>query len=186
MYHPGLPLPRGQSFAHIIIGLAGLLICTFSPTMTCQWASVRSGLWCSSDLGPILCPLSRAVLPGQPSRAIFAGALFVRHKVEAMSSMVCLIALISVTSDVVNLSLSLPVSWPVPRCCRAHASDHVAQGREVCQPLSHCLAAKGPDMNCQSRPHKPGWLNGRSETLSLSFPLSEMQQLCHLFVDEQV
>ena len=66
MCHPGLPLPRGQSFAHITIGLAGLVICDLSPTMSCQWASVSSGLWCSSDLDPILCPLSRAVLPGQP------------------------------------------------------------------------------------------------------------------------
>ena len=51
MWHPGLPLLRGQSFAHIIIGMAGLVICALSPTMTCRWASVSSGLWCSSDLG---------------------------------------------------------------------------------------------------------------------------------------
>ena len=56
-------------FAHITLGLAGLVICDFSHIMSCQWASVSSGLWCSSDLVPILCPLSRAVLPGQPSRA---------------------------------------------------------------------------------------------------------------------
>ena len=60
-----VPLPRGQSFAHITIGLADLVICNLSPTMSCQWASESSGLWCSSDLVPILCPLSRAVLPGQ-------------------------------------------------------------------------------------------------------------------------
>ena len=42
---PGLPLPKGQSFAHITIGLAGLVICDCSPTMSCQWASVSSGLW---------------------------------------------------------------------------------------------------------------------------------------------
>ena len=37
--------------------------------------------------------------------------------------------------------------WPVPRCSGVHAFVHVAQVPEVCQPLSHCLAAKGPDMN---------------------------------------
>ena len=74
--NPGLPFPRGQSFAHITIGLAGLVVCDLSPTMSCQWASESSGLWCSSDLDPILCPLSRAVLLGQPSRATFAGATF--------------------------------------------------------------------------------------------------------------
>ena len=97
MCHPGLPLPRGQSFAHITIGLAGLVICDLSPTMSCQWASASSGLWCSSDLVPILCPLSRAVLAGQPSRATFAGAPFAIHKLWAMSSIVCLIALISIS-----------------------------------------------------------------------------------------
>ena len=45
------------------------------------------------DLIPILCPLSRTVLPGQPSRATFAGAPFAIHKLWAMSSIVCLIAL---------------------------------------------------------------------------------------------
>ena len=98
MCHPGLPLPRGQSFAHITIGLAGLVICDLSPTMSCQRASVSSGLRCSPDLVPIPCPLSRAVLPGQPSRATFAGAPFATHRLWAMSSIVCLIALISVTS----------------------------------------------------------------------------------------
>ena len=73
---PGLPLPMGQSFAHITIGLAGPVICDLSPTMSCQWASVNSGLWCSSDMVPMLCSLSRAVVPGQPSRATFAGAPF--------------------------------------------------------------------------------------------------------------
>ena len=51
-----------------------------------------------SDLVPILCPLSRVVLPGRPSRATFAGALFAIHKLWAVSSIVCSIALISVTS----------------------------------------------------------------------------------------
>ena len=95
---PGLPLPRGQSFAHITIGLAGPVICNLSPTMSCQWASVSSRLLCSSDLVPVLCPLSRAVLPGQPFRATFASAPFAVHKLWAMSSIVCLITLISVTS----------------------------------------------------------------------------------------
>ena len=89
---------KGQSFAHITIGLAGLVICNLSPTMSCQWESVGSGLWCSSDLVPILCPLSRAILPGQPSHATFASAPFAVHKLWAMSSIVCLIALISLTS----------------------------------------------------------------------------------------
>ena len=40
-----------------------------------------------------------------------------------------------------------PISWPVPRCCGVHAYVHVAQGPEVCLPLSHCLAAEGSDMN---------------------------------------
>ena len=88
MCHHGLLLPRGQSFAHITIGLAEPVTCALSPTMSCQWASVSSFLWCSSDLGPILCPLSRAVLPGQPSRATFAGAPFAIHKLWAMSSIV--------------------------------------------------------------------------------------------------
>ena len=92
--HLGLPLPRGQSLAHITIGLAGLVICDLSPTMSCQWASVSSGLWCSSHLVPILCPLSRAVLPGQTSPATFASAPFAIHKLWAMSSILCLIALI--------------------------------------------------------------------------------------------
>ena len=140
MCHPGLPLPRGQSFAHITIGLAGLVICDLSPTMTCQWASVRSGLWCSSDLVLTLCPLSRAVLPGQPSRATFAGAPFAIHRLWAMSSIVCLIALISVTSGPNFLacskmlrgacvcscstrtrSLSTIVSLP---CCRRLRHEH--------------------------------------------------------------
>ena len=38
MCRPGLPLPRGQSFARITIGMAGLVICDLSPTMSCQWA----------------------------------------------------------------------------------------------------------------------------------------------------
>ena len=39
----------------------------------------------------------------------------------------------------------LPTSWAVPKCCKLHASVdvvHKAQGPEVCQQLSHCLAAK--------------------------------------------
>ena len=55
--------------------------------------------------------------------------------------------------------------WPVPRCCGVHVYFHVAQGPEVCLPLSHCLAAEA-QTRTQSRPHKPGWLNGRCETLS--------------------
>ena len=42
MCHPGLPLPRGQSFAPITIGFAGLVLCDMSPTVSCQWASVSS------------------------------------------------------------------------------------------------------------------------------------------------
>ena len=99
MYHPGLPLPREQSFAHITIGLACLVIRALSLTMSCQWAAVNSGPWCSPDLNPILCQLSRAVLPGPPSRATFAGAPFAIHKLWAMSPIVCLIALISVRSE---------------------------------------------------------------------------------------
>ena len=83
----------------ITIGLAGPVVCALSPTLSCQWASVSSGLWCSSDLGPILCTLSRAVLPGQPSRATFTGAPFAIHKLWAMSSIVSLIALNSVRSE---------------------------------------------------------------------------------------
>ena len=49
---PGTALPRGQSFAHITVSFAGLVICDLSHTMSCQWASVSSGLWCSSDLVP--------------------------------------------------------------------------------------------------------------------------------------
>ena len=138
MFRPGLPLPRGQSFAHITISLTGLVIWDLSPTMSCQWASVSSGLWCSSGLIPILCPLSRDVLPGRPSRATFAGAPFAMHELWAMSSIVCLIALISVTSG--------PISWPVQRRCGVHAYVHVAQGPEVCLSLFHCLAAEGSDM----------------------------------------
>ena len=83
---------------HHWFGTIGLVICNLSPAMTCQRASVSSGLWCSSDLVPILCPLSRAVLPGQLSCATFAGAPFAIHKLWAMSSIVCWVALISVTS----------------------------------------------------------------------------------------
>ena len=39
------------------------------------------------------------------------------------------------------------LSWPVPRCCGVHAYVHVAQGPEVCLPLSHCLTAEGSNMN---------------------------------------
>ena len=42
MCHPGLPLQRGQSSARITIGLAGLVICDLSPTMSCQWASAKA------------------------------------------------------------------------------------------------------------------------------------------------
>ena len=42
MCHPGLPLPRGQSFAPITIDFAGLVLCDMSPTVSCQWASVSS------------------------------------------------------------------------------------------------------------------------------------------------
>ena len=49
-------------------------------------------------LGSHTLPMSRAVLLGQPSRATFAGAPFAMHKLCAMSSIVCLIALFSVTS----------------------------------------------------------------------------------------
>ena len=115
-------------------------ICDLSPTMSCQWASVNSGLWCSSDLVLMLCPLSRAVLPGQPSHATFAGAPFAIHRLWAMSSIVCLIALISVTSGPNFLacskmrsgacvcscgtrtrSLSAIVSLP---CCRRLRHEH--------------------------------------------------------------
>ena len=90
-------------------------------------------------LGSHTLPIEQGLLPGQRTRATFAGAPFAIHKLWAMSSIVCLIALISVTSG--------PTSWPVPRCCGLHASVHVAQGPEVCLPLSHCLAAEGSDMN---------------------------------------
>ena len=55
---------QGRSFVHVTIGLAGLVICDLSPTMSCQWASVK---------------LSRTVLPGHPSRATFASAPFAIH-----------------------------------------------------------------------------------------------------------
>ena len=88
-----------RSCAHVILStFRSIKACLWQRcfTMSCQWASVNSGLLCSSDLVPILCPLSRAVLPGQPSRATFAGAPI--HRLWAMSSIVCLIALISVAS----------------------------------------------------------------------------------------
>ena len=91
-------VPSKQSFAHISIGLIGLVVCALSPTLSCQWASVNSGLWCSSDLGPILCSSSRAVLPGQPFCATSAGAPFAIHKLWAMSCIVYVIAFISVRS----------------------------------------------------------------------------------------
>ena len=69
----------------------------FSPSMSFEWPSTSSGLWCSSDLVFMLCPLSRVVLPGQPSCATFAGAQFAIHKLWALSSNVCWTALISVT-----------------------------------------------------------------------------------------
>ena len=74
------------------------------------------------------------VLPGQPFRATFAGAPFAKHKLWAMSSIVCLIAPISVRSGP-NSGLFQGV----------HAFVHVAQG-PVRQPLSRCLAAEGSDM----------------------------------------
>ena len=82
------------------------VICALSPTMTCQWASASSGLWCNSDLDPMLCPLSRAGSSGLPSRATFAGALSVIHKLWAMNSMLCLIAPISVRSGPSFLAFS--------------------------------------------------------------------------------
>ena len=104
------------------------------------YVELQFGLWCISDLVPILCPLSRAVLPGQPSRATFAGAPFAIHKLWAMSSIVCLIALVSVTSGPNFLacskmlrgacvcscgtrtrSLSTIVSLP---CCRRLRHEH--------------------------------------------------------------
>ena len=85
-------------------------------------------------------PLNRAVLPGQPSRATFAGAPFAIHRLWAMSSIVFLIALISVTSGPNFLacskmlrgacvcscgtgtrSLSAIVSLP---CCRRLRHEH--------------------------------------------------------------
>ncbi len=97
---------EGLSCARITIGLAGLVICDLSPTMTCQWASASSGPWCNSDLDPMLCPLSRAGLSGRPSRATFAGALSVIHKLWAMNSMLCLIAPISARSGPSFLAFS--------------------------------------------------------------------------------
>ena len=117
MCHPGLLLPREQSSAHITIGLAGLVICALSPSMSCQWALTDSKLWCSSDLGPILCPLSRAVLPGQPYRATFAGAPFAIPKLWAMSCIVCLIALISVRSEPNFLACSKMLRGACVRSC---------------------------------------------------------------------
>ena len=102
---PDCPCQRGKAL-RITIGLAGLVICDLSPTVSCQWASVNSGLWCSSYLVPMLCPLSRAVLPGQLFRAAFAGAPFAIHRLWAMSFIVCLIALISVTSGPYFLAYS--------------------------------------------------------------------------------
>ena len=84
--------------------------------------------------------LSRAVLPGQPSRATFAGAPFAIHKLWAMCFIVCLTDLVSVTSGPNFLacfkmlrgacvcscgtrtrSLSAIVSWP---CCRRLRHEH--------------------------------------------------------------
>ena len=121
----GLQVPEGTATRFMLVS-----------SMTCQWASASSGLWCNSDLDPMLCPLSRAGSSGRPSRATFAGALSVIHKLSAMSSIVCLIAPISVRLGPSFLAFS-----------RMHAYVHVAQGPEICLPLSHCLAAKGSDMN---------------------------------------
>ena len=80
-------------------------------------------------------PIEQGRLPGRPFRATFAGAPFAIHKLWAMSSLVCLIALISVTSGPNFLACS-------------NMLRGAAQGPEVCLPLSHCLAAEGSsDMN---------------------------------------
>ena len=158
MCHPGLPLPRGQSFAHISIGLAGLVICDFSPSMSYEWASTSSGLWCSSDLVFILCPLSRAVLPGQPSCATFAGAQFAIHKLWALSFIVCLTALTSVTSGPNFLACSKMLRGAcVCPCGTRTRSLSAIVSLPCCRRLSHVK---------QSLSLMAGWPNGRSESLS--------------------
>ena len=45
--------------------------------------------------------------------------------------------------------------------------------------VCHCLIAllQKAQTPTQSRPHKPGWLNGRSESLSLSPSLSQQRMM---------
>ena len=55
-----------------------------------------------------------------------------------------------------------------PRCCGVHA--YVSCGTRTRSLSAIVLIAllQKAQSRTQSRPHKPGWLNGRSESLSLS------------------
>ena len=114
---------------------------------TRQWASASPGIWCNSDLGPMLYPLSRAALLGRPSRATFASALFVIHELWAMSSIVCLIAPLSVGSGPSFLAFTKMLRGACVCSCgtgtrnlSAVVSLPCCKRPEICLPLSHCLA----------------------------------------------
>ena len=111
-------------------------------------------------LGSHTLPIGRAILPDQPSRATFAGALFAIHRLWAMSSIVCLIAVTSVTSGPIFLACSkMLLGACVCSCGTRTRSLSAIVSLPCCRRLRH--------------EHSPGWLNGRSDSLSLS--LSQWQ-----------
>ena len=82
-----------------------------------------------------------AILPGQHSRATFAGAPFATHKLWAMNSIVCLIC---PRFSEIRVQIH-GLFQDAAGCMRMFV--HPAQEPGVCPPMSHCLAAKGSDMN---------------------------------------
>ena len=97
----------------------------------------------------------RPSLPRHPSRCNFCSKRAVGNELIAL-----LTALTSMPSE-----FGIPAHFRMLRYRYRYAFVYVAQTPKGCQPLPHSHSANGPDMDID-RPHKPGWLNGLSESLS--------------------
>ena len=168
----GQILPRGQSYAHIIIGLAIPTRSTVNLIMSCLRASQGFGPWCSFGWGHILCLLSKAGLLGPASLAIFAGATFAAPRLLAMSFITFLTALALMPSG-----LSIPVCFrmlkaPCVCSCGIRTKRLLAiASQPFCKWPTHehrsvLISQEGSKESLQ-HPWKPTRLNGWNSVCSL-------------------
>ena len=140
MCRPGLLLPRGQSFAHIITGLAGLVNLRFEPYYDLPMGISKLRTLVQFRLGSHALPIEqgrfiRPALPRHLRRCTVCDTEAVGDEFHAVFD----------CPHFSEVRAQFPGLFQDAAGCMRMFMWHKDQ--KVCLPLSHCLAAKGSDMN---------------------------------------